>query len=164
MCDEMPNIKLESSDGEIFDVDVKIAKCSGTIRTMLEDCGMEDNVNAIVPLLNVNSAILRKILVWADHHKDDPLPAEDDENKRTYHISLWDADFVKVDQSTLFDLILAANYLDIKSLLHVTCKTVANMMEGKTPEMIRKFFNIPNDFTPAEKEQLGAENEWSEEE
>ena len=36
----------------------------------------------------------------------------------------------------------------------MTCKTVANMIKGKTPEEIRKTFNIKNDFTPAEEEQV----------
>merc|ERR1711973_20359 len=152
----MPNIKLQSSDGETFEVDVEIAKCSVTIKTMLEDLGMDEDDEEVVPLPNVNSAILRKVILWATYHKDDPPPPEDDDNKekRTDDISSWDADFLKVDQGTLFELILAANYLDIKGLLDVTCKTVANMIKGKTPEEIRKTFNIKNDFTPCEEEQV----------
>ena len=63
-----------------------------------------------MPLPNVNAAILRKVLQWATHHKDDPPQPEDDENKqkRTDDISSWDADFLKVDQGTLFELILVS--------------------------------------------------------
>ncbi|KAK2966820.1 hypothetical protein RJ640_026501 [Escallonia rubra] len=38
----------------------------------------------------------------------------------------------------------AASYLNIKSLLDLTCQTVADMIKGKTPEAIRKTFNIKN--------------------
>lgn len=161
----MVNIKLQSSDGEIFDIDVEIAKQSVMIKTMLEDLGMDEGEEEPVPLPNVNAAILRKVIQWCTYHKDDPPPPEDDENKekRTDDICSWDTEFLKVDQGTLFELILAANYLDIKGLLDVTCKTVANMIKGKTPEEIRKTFNIKNDFTPAEEEQVRKENEWCEE-
>ena len=37
----MPMIKLQSSDGEIFDVDVEIAKASNTIKTMIEGKTMD---------------------------------------------------------------------------------------------------------------------------
>ena len=37
------------------------------------------------------------------------------------------------------------------------------MIKGKTPEEIRKTFNIKNDFTPGEEEQVRKENEWTEE-
>ena len=59
---------------------------------------------------------MKQVIQWATYHKDDPPPPEDDENKekRTDDISPWDSDFLKVDQGTLFELILAANYLDIK--------------------------------------------------
>eukprot|EP00112_Aurelia_sp_Birch-Aquarium-sp1_P008237 Seg1902.8 transcript_id=Seg1902.8/GoldUCD/mRNA.D3Y31 product="S-phase kinase-associated protein 1" protein_id=Seg1902.8/GoldUCD/D3Y31 len=152
----MPNIKLQSSDGEIFDVDVEVAKASMTIRTMLEDLGISEADDEPVPLPNVNAGILGKVITWARHHKDDPAPPEDDENKekRTDDIDPWDQEFLKVDQGTLFELILAANYLDIKGLLDVTCKTVANMIKGKSPEEIRRTFNIKNDFTPEEEEQV----------
>lgn len=66
-----------------------------------------------------------------------------------------------MDQGVLFELILAANYLNIKSLLDLTCLTVANMIKGKTPEEIRKTFNIENDFTPEEEEEVRRENQWA---
>lgn len=165
MENDSPKIKLQSSDGLIFDTETQIAKCSGTIKTMLDDLGVDEGEEEVVPLPNVNSTIMRKVLQWATYHKDDPQLADDDENKekRTDDISSWDADFLKVDQGTLFELILAANYLDIKGLLDVTCKTVANMIKGKTPDEIRKTFNIKNDFTTQEEDLVRKENEWCEE-
>ena len=45
----------------------------------------------------------------------------------------------------------------------MTCKTVANMIKGKSPDEIRRTFNIKNDFTPEEEEQIRKENAWCEE-
>ena len=33
--------------------------------------------------------------------------------------------------------------------------------KGKTPEEIRKTFNIRNDFTPEEEEEVRRENQWA---
>ena len=67
--------------------------------------------------------------------------------------------------SSLFTILCflfqAANYLNIKSLLDLTCQTVADMIKGKTPEEIRKTFNIKNDFTPEEEEEVRRENQWA---
>ncbi|XP_052203133.1 SKP1-like protein 1A [Diospyros lotus] len=54
----------------------------------------------------------------------------------------------------------AANCLNIKSLLDLTCQTVANMIKEKTPEEIKKIFNIKY-FTPEEKEEIRMENQWA---
>ena len=40
---------------------------------------------------------------------------------------------------------------DISIRRDIGCKTVANMIKGKSPEEIRKLFNIVNDFTPEEE-------------
>jgi len=161
----MPNIKLQSADGDVVVVDRDVAKLSVTIKTMLEDLRVSEEDDEPIPLQNVNAATLKKVIQWCQYHKDDPPPPEDDLNKekRTDDIPSWDQEFLKVDQGTLFELILAANYLDIKGLLDVCCKTVANMIKGKSPEEIRKTFNIKNDFTPQEEEQIRKENEWCEE-
>ncbi|GAW01341.1 S-phase kinase-associated protein 1A-like protein [Lentinula edodes] len=138
-------IVLKTSDNETFNVDREVAERSVLIKNMLDDIG-EDSDQAI-PLPNVNSSVLKKVLEYCEHHRD---------------ISEWDQKFITVDQEMLFEIILAANYLDIKSLLDVGCKTVANMIKGKTPEEIRKLFNIVNDFTPEEEAQIKKENEWAE--
>ncbi|GMS85110.1 hypothetical protein PENTCL1PPCAC_7285 [Pristionchus entomophagus] len=160
-------VKITSSDGEFFDVPRDVIKLSQTINTLLQDLGLDDSENDgqdPIPLQNVNAAILKKVIAWCTFHKDDPPMAEDNDQreKRTDDIPSWDTEFLKVDQGTLFELILAANYLDIKGLLDVTCKSVANMIKGKSPEEIRRTFNIKNDFTAEEEEQIRKENAWCE--
>ncbi|GEM06864.1 S-phase kinase-associated protein 1 [Rhodotorula toruloides] len=155
-------VTLQTSDDEQFKVDRDVANRSVLIRNMLEDVGESEQA---IPLPNVSANVLKKVLEWCEHHKKDPEPlAEDlDDNRRkTTEISDWDAKFIQVDQEMLFEIILAANYLDIKPLLDVGCKTVANMIKGKQPEEIRKLFNIVNDFTPEEEAQIKKENEWAE--
>ncbi|XP_004144851.1 SKP1-like protein 1B [Cucumis sativus] len=147
-------IVLRSSDGETFDVDEIVAVESQTIKHMIED----DCADTVIPLPNVTSAILSKVIEYCKMHVE-----TDDKDSKVIDDTLktWDAEFVKVDQNTLFDLILAANYLNIKSLLDLTCQTVADMIKGKTPEEIRKTFNIKNDFTPEEEEEVRRENQWA---
>ena len=68
----MPVIQLVSSDGEKFPVELDIIKQSVTIKTMLEDLGIDDDSNSEpVPLPNVEASILGKIIEWCNKHKDD---------------------------------------------------------------------------------------------
>jgi len=160
-------IKLQASDNsdEIKEIAMKAAVMSSTIKNMLDDLGT-DGSSVAIPLHNVNLRILEKIIEYCNYHVDkaDVKSTEDKaSDKKTDDILPWDTEFCNVSQEMLFELILAANYLDIKPLLDLTCKTVANMIKGKTPEEIRKTFNIKNDFTPEEEEKVRKENEWCEE-
>ncbi|KAH6894974.1 E3 ubiquitin ligase SCF complex Skp subunit [Coprinopsis sp. MPI-PUGE-AT-0042] len=158
-------VLLVTSDNEQFTADKEVVERSVLIKNMLEDVGESDQP---IPLPNVSASVLKKVLEYCEHHRGEPLPSadadqnQDETRKRTTDISEWDQKFISVDQEMLFEIILAANYLDIKSLLDVGCKTVANMIKGKTPEEIRKLFNIVNDFTPEEEAQIKKENEWAE--
>ncbi|KAK9948361.1 hypothetical protein M0R45_003942 [Rubus argutus] len=154
MSSSAKKITLKSSDGESFEVDEAVALESQTIKHMIED----DCADNGIPLPNVTSKILAKVIEYCKKHVDAAKP---DEKVTEEELKNWDTDFVKVDQATLFDLILAANYLNIKNLLDLTCQTVADMIKGKTPEEIRKTFNIKNDFTPEEEEEVRRENQWA---
>ncbi|RCV12710.1 hypothetical protein SEVIR_2G301700v4 [Setaria viridis] len=160
-------LMLVSCDKENFEVEESVARESRTILHMIED-GCTDNG---IPIPNVNGKILAKVIEYCKKHVEARRGADGDgdaaeptaaTNKASEdELKTFDADFVKVDQGTLFDLILAANYLDIKGLLDLTCQTVADMIKGKTPEEIRKTFNIKNDFTPEEEEEVRRENQWA---
>ncbi|KAL7751910.1 hypothetical protein RI367_002432 [Sorochytrium milnesiophthora] len=176
-------VVLTSSDGVAFTVDRAIAERSVLLKNMLDDIGAGNDDGAEgaadeaaenqtpIPIPNVLSRVLKKVIDYCEHHKADPLPTaeepdgynlDDRARNRSDDIEEWDAEFINVEQELLFEIILAANYLDIKPLLDLGCKTVANMIKGKTPEEIRKTFNIDNDFTPEEEEQIRKENEWAE--
>ncbi|CAA7030722.1 unnamed protein product [Microthlaspi erraticum] len=145
-------IVLKSSDGESFEVDEAVALESQTIAHMVED----DCVDNGVPLPNVTSKILSKVIEYCKKHVEaaDAGTSEED-------LKAWDADFLKIEQAILFELILAANYLNIKNLLDLTCQAVADMIKGKTPEEIRTTFNIMNDFAPEEEAEVRRENQWA---
>merc|ERR1711939_776226 len=134
----MAELTLTSKDEKEFKVDIQVAIMSETVKSMIgiddpDDIG--DVPEAAIPLPAVEGNILEAVLQYYHDNKE-----EKEEEKNA-----WDAEFVKVDDDTLFSLILAANYLDIKSLLDLTCKTVADYIKQcKTPQEIRRRFNIKN--------------------
>ncbi|EOA37171.1 hypothetical protein CARUB_v10010505mg [Capsella rubella] len=154
-------IILKSSDGESFEVDEVVAVESQTIKHMIED----DCTGNGIPLPNVTGTILAKVIEYCKKHAE---AAADDGGDKDFcgstendELKAWDTEFVKVDQNTLFDLILAANYLNISGLLDLTCKAVADQMKGKTPEEMRAHFNIKNDYSPEEEAEVRNENKWA---
>lgn len=158
----MSQVKLIPEEGEVIEVDQDIAVMSVLVKSMIDDSGADEDI----PLPNVKKATLEKVIEFCKHHKEDPLqdiekPLKTNNIKDV--VAPWYGDFVSVPIEELYEIILAANYLDIKPLLEVTCAAVAAMMKGKSIEEIRELFNIENDFTPEEEEQIREENKWAEE-
>lgn len=160
------SISIISSDGEPFKVERKVAERSVLIKNMLGDLGNDDDdddESFEVPIPNVRGSVLQKILEWCEHHKDTAFPDdEDDDSRKSAPVEEWDREFLRVDQEMLYEIILGANYLNIRPLLDAGCKVVAEMIRGKTPEEIRRTFNIVNDFSPEEEAAIKRENEWAE--
>ncbi|KAI4374905.1 hypothetical protein MLD38_012843 [Melastoma candidum] len=112
MASSPKKIILKSSDGESIEVDEAVALESQTIKHMIED----DCADNGIPVPNVNSKILAKVIEYCRKHVDASRGDDRSLSSSSEEIMSWDAEFVKVDQATLFDLILAANYL-IKNTL-----------------------------------------------
>ena len=175
-------IVLVSQEGTRFPVTRKMAEMSVLVRAMMErdmsteEDSEEDNEEGApppgegaepeeIPLPNVKAPVLEKVVAFCRHHQDAPM-AEIEKPLRSQDmhqvVDAWDAEFVEVEQDFLFEIILAANYMDIPSLLDLGTAKVASMIKGKTPEEIRQTFHIVNDFTPEEEAEVRAENQWCE--
>ncbi|KAK1405454.1 hypothetical protein POM88_005059 [Heracleum sosnowskyi] len=79
---------------------------------------------------------LSKVLDYCKNHVDDDKPS-------------FDIEFVKqLDNPViLFDLIQAAHYFKIKSLIDLTCRTLVDKVKRKTYEEIMKGFDIGRDYS-----------------
>nr|GLL20361.1 SKP1-like protein 1A [Ipomoea trifida] len=137
-------IILKSSDGESFQVEEAVALESQMLKYMIVD---NDDTTITIPVPEVTSKILGMVIDYCKRHVEAAKGTKD-----FYNLKAFDANFVKVNRETLFDLIRAANYLNIKSLLDLTCQTVADLIKGKTPEEIHKFFNAGNAGEKEEEE------------
>merc|ERR1719422_1678760 len=127
---------------------------------MVDDSGTDEEI----PLPNVKTAILSKVIDYCKYHKDNPAEEIQKPLKSTNLIecgvSEWDAEYVNIEQEILFELIVAANYLDIKSLLDLACAKVASIIKGRTPQETRTRLNVAE---PAADQALEV-NSWCEDE
>ena len=166
-------VVLQANDN----VDYKAARNAVTSMSQLLHDMLEDQPEgeaAVIPVPNVSGDTLKYVLQYVmEHHDKRADPIEKPlKGKIDDVISQWDKDFLYTDlikggdekqHEKLIDVVMAANFLNVKDLLDLTCATVASMIKGKTPEQIRSLFNIENDFTPEEEEKIREENRWCEE-
>eukprot|EP01001_Neometanema_parovale_P009200 NODE_5449_length_945_cov_114.830900_g5231_i0.p1 GENE.NODE_5449_length_945_cov_114.830900_g5231_i0~~NODE_5449_length_945_cov_114.830900_g5231_i0.p1 ORF type:complete len:192 (+),score=60.43 NODE_5449_length_945_cov_114.830900_g5231_i0:61-636(+) len=171
------HIVLQSNDTKAveFAVSREAAKLSGLIKDMLEDQDPSDSAEqTMIPIPNVNGRTLKYVIEYIEHHCSNKAEAIEKPLKGKIEdvISEWDKKFLFTDlvkdgdekqHELLIDAIMAANFLNIKDMLDLTCACVASMIKGKSPEQIRALFNIENDFTPEEEEKIREENRWCEE-
>ncbi len=167
-------IKIIPSDvdeSEAVSVEKELLIQSITLKNMIEDIGDADGEICPIPLSNVKSSVFKKIVEYLEYRRDNPIkipepvtsiPSKKDEKLR--ELEDWEKDYCPKTYSDLSELILSVNYLDIKELMVVLCRTVAYIITGLTAEEIRVVFNIKNDFTPEEEEKIIKENDWVEKE
>jgi len=161
MTESTEKMFLQSKSGVKCPIDIHHARMCGTIANMLDD--IEDD-DIVIPLNNIKLNILEKVVYFCEKSPNAYTESSEEEQleMRTKPLEGFDLEFVKVPLATLFEMILAANFLDLKPMLDVCCKAVAEMIKGKTPDEIKKVFGVEGDFTQEEKEQVLRDNPWLE--
>jgi hypothetical protein len=158
-------ISLETNDNKVFKTTLKIARSSTMIDTMIKDLGLSADKLCDEPLKlpNVQSDVMVKVLEYAEHHKGVEDPLVNEENKLSeFDKSFWnELENAEPEKKKLYDVISAANYLDMKYLLDSGCQYIADLMKGKKPDQIREMFGIENDFEPEEYAKIVEETKWA---
>ncbi|EGT48185.1 hypothetical protein CAEBREN_03887 [Caenorhabditis brenneri] len=140
--------RIKSKDGVEFKVSELAIQQSETLCHLFHamDYTSEDvRTRAAIPLEDIDGETLKLVFKWCEHHKGAPIPVEDDADPKNVVIPEFDSKLMEIDDEQLFNLICAANYLNIKRLMNVACKKVSNMAKGKSPEELRIIYGIPTD-------------------
>ncbi|CAB9526294.1 phase kinase-associated protein 1 [Seminavis robusta] len=152
-------VNLESREGECFEVPVKVARLSQMIDEMFdEDEDMEDKK---VPLPNVSADVLRKVIAFGKHYQEEqmtPIQTPLKSSNIDDLVQKWYAEFVDLPQKQLFELVAAANYLNIKPLLDLTVLAVSILIKGKSAGELREIFNVTSDAADGEGDAAAAGN------
>jgi S-phase kinase-associated protein 1 len=73
-ADDSRTLHLVSSEGESFDVPVDVARMSVVVGEMINDDVQDDEEGAQdIPLPNVKSVILSKVIEFMHHHRLEPM-------------------------------------------------------------------------------------------
>lgn len=143
-------ITLISSDGQKVSIDEKSCGKSNLLKGLMQDYSEDTDI----PMPDIKGDVLKKVVEYLTHYQDSdpkeipkPLPSAN----LLDVAEEWDVNYINsVDLDTNFDIINAANYMDIKPLLDLSCAKIASLMKGKTAEEIRNMFNIECDLTEEE--------------
>ena len=144
------NLTLTSSDNQKIQIDSKSAERSHLLKGLIADYNQKEDI----PLPDIKYDILKKVVEYLAHYKEKepqqipkPLPSQDLKEVTDE----WDVNFINgMDLDSVFDLINAANYMDIAPLLDLACAKIASLMKGKSAAEIRAMFNIECDLTEDE--------------
>jgi len=148
--DEQTKIILVSSgdNPKRLEIEKAFAQMSKLVANIIEG----DSEASQIQVKQVDGDTLQLIVDYLNHHKGTE-PDEIAKPIRSVKMEKivgdqWDAEFINdLKKRQLFQLILGANYMDCKSLLHLGCAKVATMIKGKSPEEIKQILGEEEEET-----------------
>ena len=141
-CSDM-NVSLVSSDGVTFSVPLKVANLSIFVSMMTDgydttgDYDAPDSEFESIPILRVPSNVLSMIIEFMKYYHTDPMITIEKpliSNHIGDVVQPWYAIFIArvKHENMLYDIVNAANYMYIQSLLDLSCAAVATLIHEKS--------------------------------
>ena len=163
-------ISKVSNDCQQFNITIKEAKISKLIREIIEeeeeddDSDCEDEMKTI-NIIKVSGDVLQYIVEYAKYYVIEAMDEIESPLKSVKVdeiVQPWYAEFIQkvYADGKLFQLVTAANYMNIQELLQLACLKVATTIKGKSQEQIREIFGLSPELTAEERKQIEEENKW----
>lgn len=137
-------LTIETNDNHKVRVNAEDVRASRLLDMVAQ--GMDEDANEEVPLYNVSHRVFLRVLEFTRQQNVDPMrtipkPLPDDGG---LGVQPWYADYIASlgDGETLYDVLSAANYLDIAPLQELACARIASLIRGKECDELRQIFGL----------------------
>jgi hypothetical protein len=146
-CDDI--YRLRSNDGQLFTVLGRAVRCSKTLRDMLVD--VANDTETVIDLPTVDGRTLNNVMVYCGTHTGEVIPPE-----------TWDATFFEgMPQEQKLSILLAANYLDIPSLLDASIDAYAKEFVGTSAADVLKRLCLATGMSAEEIAAIESAESWA---
>ena len=184
--EEILTLKSGGQSPKSFEISRKDGELSKFVTTILEGTNytistrtattwhhtlncLGDKEASSIEIRQVPPETLEHVITYLKHHKGtepDPLPCP----VRSIHMAQivsdkWDATWIDAfDKKTIFEIILAANYMDIKSLLHLGCAKIATLIKQLDQKEINRIIEEEEKYRREHAQNDEAKTEEKEQE
>ncbi|MCO5593565.1 hypothetical protein L7F22_047579 [Adiantum nelumboides] len=162
---EAMKIKLKASDGEEIEVEEELLRELGTLQPLLRLGRQQSDYHTVyggaaveasldgaitIPVPGIPSSILHHVIDFCRHYSRQHKWSEKRFLRRLG------------GTAALFDLAMAADYLQVASLVDFTATAIADKLRRKSLADLQRMLKLDCPvFTPAEEEQLFRDNMWA---
>ncbi|KAH7687771.1 SKR-1 protein, partial [Aphelenchoides avenae] len=147
----------ETSDQQQIAVELDVLRLSHTFDDLYKNLGLEEEGGeypGTFPVKNIEARVFQKVVDWCKAHKDQPDPVVEKDlltqQCKWFKFTDYDRAFFDVPVPELLELVMAANYLDIRRLYHYGCQAIADLIKGKDTVEARRILQQQGDLTRRE--------------
>ncbi|KAH7718731.1 SKR-1 protein [Aphelenchoides avenae] len=160
-------VTCETSNQELITVELEVLRLSHTFDDMYKNLGLEEEGGEFpgtFPVKNIEARVFKKVVDWCKAHKGqpDPVVKKDPVTRESIWFEFTDDDraFFDMPVQELLELVMAANYLDIRSLYEYGCQAIADLVKGKETLEARHILQQQFDLKRTEVSSTRAQCPW----
>lgn len=138
-------VTLLSADDDSFEIDIDAISCSTVIKNLIEDLNPSHSEGFEVPLPIINTPTLKLINEWCTYHylkeTKEYRNCPEEKKRFSYHFAVsldgWDLEFLNENWESVYELLSAADYINIYSLKRLCIAYLVKCLNGKDHKEIK---------------------------